>query len=515
MVKVIQTADLDQRALSALPHNHKEWIYNGLDCCVTLEVLHATKSQLDKVSRGTYEFSKALQGPVMDMQLCGLKVDNTQRQLVLSEYQNLIRRLEKNLDRIVLEGIGVELNWRSPKQLAELLYDIIQVPEVKKRNAQGRYARTVNRDALEKLTNYLYAEPICNHILALRDLDKKRQFLETGIDADGRMRCNFNISGTKTGRLASSMSDYSTGTNLQNVDKELRSVFIADPGHKFCNIDLEQADSRNLGAICWNLLVESHGPEFAGKYLDACESEDLHVAVCKMVYDEVKWTGDYKQDRALADQIFYRDMSYRDTTKRLGHGSNYEGQPKTMSKHTKIPESNIKVFQKNYFNEFACIPEYHKWVRKQLLSFGNITTLLGRRRYFFGRAKDPRTIREAVAYSPQSMTADQVDQGMLNIWQNKAVQVLVQVHDSILFQYPEAMEDEIVPWAVEQMTINIPLLKDRMFAVPVEAKTGWNWGDYDKRDPKKNPGGLKDYDGTDTRDRPALIERKRLSIRDV
>jgi hypothetical protein len=119
-----------------------------------------------------------------------------------------------------------------------------------------------------------------------RDLGKSIGFLETAIDPDGRIRSDLKIAGTVTGRFASSITDFGTGTNLQNVTESLRSVFVADPGYKFANLDLEQGDSRNVGAICWNLFCDN--PDWdertAGAYLDACESGDLHTTVAKMAY---------------------------------------------------------------------------------------------------------------------------------------------------------------------------------------------------------------------------------------
>src|SRR5690606_25543595 len=103
-----------------------------------------------------------------------------------------------------------------------------------------------------------------------------------GIDPDGYMRSSFNIAGTNTGRLASSGNDFGSGTNMQNIDRTLKEIFIAEPGWKFANLDLGQADSRNIGANCWNTFVESHGEKFAGAYLDACEGPDLHTTVCRM-----------------------------------------------------------------------------------------------------------------------------------------------------------------------------------------------------------------------------------------
>jgi len=306
MARIINTAELTQ--YSQLDRNTTDWVYNGLDACVTLEIRDKLLPQLTNVTGSTYNFSRALQGPILEMMMRGVLVHEGRRQEVLASYRMTIRRLADQLTRIVKEGIGFQPTetkgtsewWRSPAQLKNLFYDVMKLPAVRKRNAKGVWAPTVDRDALEKLDGYFIAGPVTQHLLVLRELDKKRGFLETGIDPDGRIRTNFNIAGTNTGRLASSMSDFGTGTNLQNVDRELRSVFVADPGWKFANLDLEQGDARNVGAILWNLFVEKYGEQFAGAYLDACESGDLHTYVCRMSRRDLPWTGDLAADRKVA-----------------------------------------------------------------------------------------------------------------------------------------------------------------------------------------------------------------------
>jgi DNA polymerase-1 len=447
------------------------------------------------------------------MTVRGLLVDQDRRYRVLADVQTSITRLANNLDHIIREGIGTSISWRSPVQLSNLLYNVLNIPAKRKRTAQGMRP-TVNREALEHLSaNYLLAEPICVHLLALRDLDKKRQLLETGIDSDGRMRTNFNIAGTNTGRLASAISDFGTGTNLQNIDRELRSIFIADSGMKFANLDLEQADARNVGSICWNLFIQSHGQSFAGAYLDACESGDLHTTVCRMAWHNLEWGGDPSAFRRVADQIAYRSLSYRDLAKKLGHGTNYFGTPRTMARHTKVDRGTVEDFQRNYFNAFPAIgsfdrndhtkPNWHNRVRRSLREDSYLTTLLGRRRYFFGRWNDDETLRAAIAYVPQSMTADEIDTGLLRLFRARRVQLLVQVHDSILIQFPEEQQDEIVPWALNELRIHIPLEQGRDFTVPTEAKVGWNWADVSS----DNPDGLIKWKNGDSRKRSTPIER--------
>lgn len=501
MAKIIDTSQLRENKLAGelLSPDHNHWIYNGLDCTVTYEVNDVLSSMMDDTARGTYEFSKSLQGPVLEMCQRGILVNQLKRKRVLAEMREKLSQLEAQFQRLVVEGVGVPyLNWRSPTQLNSFLYDAMNLPVQKSRKANGTYGPSSDRTAIEKLSQYFIAEPICSHLLALRDLGKSIGFLETGIDPDGRMRTDLKIAGTVTGRFSSSESEFSgTGTNLQNVTERLRSVFVADPGFKFANIDLEQGDSRNVGALCWELFCESPNwnERTAGAYLDACESGDLHTTVTKMTFTNLPWGT--APDREIAEQLFYRHFDYRYTSKKLGHGSNYLGQPPQLSLQSKVPLRFVKEFQPKYFSAFPCIPAWHENVQYRLDHFGQLTTPFGRRRYFFGRAKEKETLRQAVAHEGQSMTSDEINRAILNLWRGNRVQLLMQVHDSILFQFPAEQEDEIIPWALEEMKVYLELKKGRRFYVPAEAKTGWNWGNWSE----DNPDGLKKFKGSDSRSR--------------
>jgi len=303
------------------------------------------------------------------------------------------------------------------------------------------------------------------------------------------------------------MSDFGTGTNLQNVDRELRSVFASDQGWKFANLDLEQGDARNVGAICWELFVDKYGEDYAGSYLDACESGDLHTATCRMAWANLPWTGNLKQDKEIAEQIAYRQDSYRQLAKKLGHATNYYVTPRTAASHTKLPQPLVEEFQYKYFQAYPVIgsfdhdptlPNWHNYVRSELHTSHSLTTMFGRRRFFSGRAFEDDTLREAIAYEPQSMTADEIDLGILALWRAHRIHLLVQVHDSILIQYREEEEAEVLPWALETLKTRLILKRGREFVVPTEAKIGWNWGDFDA---KTNPDGLVKWKGQDSRER--------------
>ena len=519
MAKIIYTDEMEEG--QALTPDHTSWVYNGLDTVITYEVLDEIKPQLDKVTGAVYRMALAKQAPVMEMSIRGLLVDQETRNEKIALFQRQLDKVESQLRRLCIEVWDFDINWRSPKQVNNLLYGVLGLPAIRKRNSKGEMAPTTGRDAIERLAHNFYAEPICNHLLALRDLGKKLGFLKTGIDSDGRMRSGFNIAGTRTGRLSSSMSEFGTGTNTQNVDRDLREVFIADPGMIFVNIDLEQADSRNVGAICWNLFVESHGPEFAGAYLDACESGDLHTTVCRMAWTMLDWPADQTKWREVADQVAYRNLSYRDLSKRLGHGTNYYGQPRTMAKHSKVDVRVIEDFQRAYFGAFPCIQEWHQYVKDELKRSATLDTLLGRRRIFFGRHNADETLREAIAYAPQGSTAEEIDEGYYQVWRAfgpDQVQLLVQVHDSILLQIPYDQVNTLVPQILDTMQVELTLKQGRKFTVPLEAKVGWNWGDVKYKDGKAvgNLKGLDKWKGREDRQPPARLNPlKRNRVRNL
>lgn len=480
-MRIIQTQTLQPSSLS---RDDSLYVYNGLDCMITYEVLDALLPQLTPTTHKTYEFSRALQGPILEMNARGVLIDKQRRDQVLADYRKDINRLADQLNAILRDGIGWDYEltknrknpWPSDQQLQDLFYNVMGLPVQKIRGTDG-YRPTVNRDALEKLEHYFYAEPIVRHLLSLRDVGKKISFLSTSVDADGRLRTSFNIAGTTTGRLASSYSDFGTGTNLQNVENKLRSVFIADPGYKFCNIDLEQSDSRAVGAIHWNLFRDP-------SYLDACESGDLHTSVSRIAFRHLPFTGELAADRGIANGNFYREFSYRDASKRLGHGTNYQGQPDKMSRATHIPIGDIIRFQKEYLTAFPAFKLWWEWVEGQIKTVQKLETFLGRQRHFFGHWRDSETIRQAIAYEPQSVTADTINRGMLRVWRTNTVQLLLQVHDSILFQFKENEEDTVVPRMLDLVQQTAELKEGRPFLIPAEAKTGWNWADT----PPKNEG---------------------------
>lgn len=490
-MKIIHTADRHSQTWTKL---ERDWIYNGLDVTVTREIFDVIHPQLGPETGATYAFSRALQGPILDMRLRGILVDRGRVDEVVDELYAKLDQLYDQLNRIVSEGLDFpDFNWTSNNDLQTLFYSILRIPPRKER---GRI--TVNEAALDKIrAAYPIARQLVSHILAMRGIQKRISVLRTPLDADGRIRTSYNIAGTSTGRLSSSESEFGTGGNLQNIEEALRSIFIADPGMKFAKFDAKSGESYVVGAIEWNLFGD-------GLFLDALESGDIHTAVARLVWPELPWTGDIKRDKSIAEQPFYRHHTYRFMCKKLGHGSNYGGQPFTLAQQTHLPISIVEEFQPRYFEAFPAHQQWQARVAADLLNRGYLISFMGRKRWFHGRRNDAATIREAIAYDPQSSLSDIVERACLRIWNQIPNVILVaNDHDALTFAYPEAEEDTIVPALHAALPERIELKNDRILEIPYDCKTGWNRGDFDKDDPTKNPEGLKDFHGHDDRRRQA------------
>lgn len=491
---IIETSDLTPRSVALMHEMERHQIYNGLDCAVTSEVFDVLHRQTNGNFPPIYNFAMKLQGPMMDMMLRGWAINESERQLAIRELERKSDRLYSILDQFAHAIWDRGLNPRSTQQLQAFFYDHMQLTK-EWTSKKGVKSLSMDRETLEKLHKHILARPFLNTILAIRDVQKELEVFKTQIGPDGRFHFSLNIAGTETGRLSSSSDAFGNGRNIQNIDRKLRRMFVADKGKKLCGIDLEQAESREVG---WQsgILFDDW------TYLDACYAGDLHTITCRMIWPNLQWTGDLVTDKAIAETKFYREFTYRDFSKRGGHGSNYYGTPFTMARHLKVPTQFMVDFQNNYFSAFPGIQQFHRYIAQTIQRTNELTTPWGRKREFFGRTSDDTTLREAIAYIPQSSTADRMNTGLYEVWkQMPEVQLLAQVHDAIYFQYDEdADEAAIVARALNLIDIRLKH-KNRELIVPGEAKVGWNWGDYND-DPKRgrlNLDGLKKFKIADNR----------------
>jgi DNA polymerase I-like protein with 3'-5' exonuclease and polymerase domains len=491
-VTTIQTELIGQFAQS--PHDTYQ-TYCGLDTCLTHEILSTIKETFsrrlaDPIGPGLiYQFERALQGPYLEIMQRGFRVDDLGRRAAAEQLRQKRDALQLLLNRFAEATWGKGLNPRSPPQLKEFFFEAMRLPEVWL-SKKGVKKLSTDREALEKLEHYLHARPFVQIILAIRDTAKQLEVFETGIDPDFRFRAGYNIAGTETGRPSSSENAFGTAGNALNIPSGLRYVFEADPGMKMCVIDLEQVEARDVGFFIGCLFGD-------WKFLDNCESGDLHTNNAKLVWPELPWTGHPREDRAIADQIYYRDMSYRDLAKRGSHLSNYSGTAWTAARSLKTPLPVLEEFQARYCRgryghktlpdidpAFPGIPRYWQWVAQQLQTTQKLITPFGRERHFFGRPNDDATLREAIAYLPQSTTADRMNLGLWRVWHKMPqVELLAQTYDSITFQYDAQREAQVIPQALELIRVELRSPCARSYVVPGEAKVGWNWGPQSASNP--------------------------------
>lgn len=497
MALIVNTKSQD---FTKLDNEQNEWVYNSLDCCVTSEVWEEMTKTVQPFTWPSYNFVRGMQGPALTMALRGMKIDVGKRNQWIREYEIRVEKLQKQLDKMADAVWGMPLNPRSPDQLKMFFYSTMRLPEQMKYDKQKKMrVVSCDRKALEALEVYFHARPFIKHILRIRDYSKKIATLKTGLDNDNRMRTSYNVCGTETGRWSSNENAFGTGTNFQNWTDELREIFVADQGYKMAYIDGEQAESRVVAYLS--------GDE---NYIRACESGDLHTAVAQMVWPDLGWTGDLREDRAIAEQKCYRDFSYRDLSKRLGHGTNYRGKAITMAKILGLEVKVIEKFQYDYFSVFRGIDHWHHRVAEELQTYGFLTTPLGRTRYFLSRLWDDDTLKEAIAFLPQSTIGEIINEGLYRVWQQFDLpgkdyewhtQCLAQVHDAILVQYPDVgaeHESAIITKLKKTMEVPIPI-NGRVLVIPANCEgTGWNWRKYHE---KKNPQGLKKWSGNETRTR--------------
>lgn len=472
MARIISTRDLkalvDNHELSEAGRLH---VYCCLDSAVTREVWDEQEQSADRSPETEliYKFEMAQQVVALDMMLRGLRVDRYEQKLVLDSLQAKMDRVKEVLNRLANMAWGRDLNPMSPVQQKDFFYKFMGLPPNWSRD-KGESKLTVNEEALRKLGNYFYAKPYVNCILRYKEFHALAKVLRAGVDSDGRMRFSFNVGGTSTGRWSSSKNVANYGTNAQNLTPEVRGMFVADKGWKLANLDLERAESFGVGYLS--------GDE---NYIAACLSSDIHTAVAKMIWKNLPWTGDEVKNRALCEELMFDPLhSYRFMSKTSGHAKNYRESPFAHAIRLRITRALAEQFERDYYSTFPGIPLWHLDVQKVLQDCATLYTPMGRRRVFFERLDDDSTLRKAIAHLPQSLIADILNFGLLRIWHHMVkaslpIRLLLQVHDSILFGYPEGRED-LVERARELLKVPIKI-GERIMTIPVEAKVGYNWRD--------------------------------------
>ncbi len=464
--------------------------YNGLDCCTTREIRDVQEKELAEF--GTTDVLKmemATVEPLLKMMWRGVRIDTDLRKALHEQYTKEVANLQAALDI----AAGGSVNVKSPKQMLELLYDKLKLPQ-KRHRASGNL--TANKDAIVELAEK-HSHPVLHIILQIR---QRRDFIERYLDAklgpDGRMHCSYDPTGTRTGRLASRASIDGSGTNLQNIPvrrpegEAIRRMFLADSGKVLIARDYSQAEARLVAQFANCLpLIELFGDPNRDVHTENA-SRIFGRAVAKLITDG----GDVSDDeRYLAKKVIHAS-NYGMGEHRLVQVVN-EDAPYTG---VRIDVRQAKMLIQKYFMMYPEIREvFWKGVEQELRYTRTLTTPFGRKRMFFGRW-DEKLLREAYAYKPQSTVGDLGTMALVNCYhqiekQVPGAELLLQVHDAIYMQCWEK-DVEMVAGMMEQ-AMNIPItVNDRTFTIPTDCKVGRNWGSRPKKNPEANPNGLVSLD---------------------
>jgi DNA polymerase-1 len=361
--------------------------------------------------------------------------------------------------------------------VGHLLHDILEVPE--QTNKKGDFG-SWDDDVLERVgRKYPEHAWITDGVRSYRGFKKQIGFLQVRLSELDCLHSSTNVGAAWTGRFSSSKDPFKRGTNVQNVAPKHRHIFVARPGKKLGYLDLSQSDSR--------VVAYDAGDE---AYIAAHESGNVHVHAARIFFPEVDWTGDDKLDKVICKETplpWDDDHTYYDQSKRNQHGLNFGLGARGLAMHTHCP---VKQGEAAYERYFAWAPKVKAWQREkreELQRTGVLTTPLERRCQFFGRLKDPHTIRQAISFIPQGMTADIINIGLWSVWKEMdpwTVQLLAQVHDAILFEYDEEEEETVIPRVLALLRVPVRMRDDRIMVIPVEAELGWNWGHRTKDNPR-------------------------------
>jgi len=470
-VITVKTEDLASYLRTCTP-DAQLWIYNGFDVLLPPEIFSEVQSRMSENQLHTYAFQKALQGPAFSMMQNGVRVDLLLLARELKRAKASREELSGYVRSLAIAAWGDGINVDSPAQMCDLFYLSPNGFQCSKQftGTGAKRHLTCERKALEKVHDiHYYTRPLIKAIWALKDVSKEIEFLERGVEDDGRVHCSFNITGTETGRWSSSKNPWGRGANFQNQGEKTRSIYLADEGYIFAYPDLSQAESRAVAYYSGDQ-----------NYIRAVNSGDLHTQVAKLVWPELNWPNDNgKGDRAIADKPYYRHFTYRDISKRGGHALNYLGTVWTIAKHLNITEEQAQDFTDRYFMAFPGIRAWHDRVQIELQAKGCLSTALQRERMFFGRLDDKETLKEAIAFLPQSLISDILKIGVLYIWREyelkrRWAKMLGDLHDGQLMLIKKIHLDECAPEMINLMQMKVQMPHGVM-TIPVDFTIGYRW----------------------------------------
>lgn len=222
----------------------------------------------------------------------------------------------------------------------------------------------------------------------------------------------------------------------------VRKLFVPDPGNVIADVDLDRAD---LQVVVWEA-----GDKDLKQMLR--EGADIHSENAKTL--------------GISRQL----------AKSWVHGTNYGGSPFTMARTCGVTVKEAERMQRRWFAAHPGIHQWHRRTEESLMRTREVRNRFGFRRYYFDRIES--VLPQALAWIPQSTVANVINIGWQRVIEKlyPEVEVLLQVHDSLVLQWSWRKDREIRPKVRDALLVEIPY--EDPLTIPVGLKTSLtSWGD--------------------------------------
>ena len=375
----------------------------------------------------------------------------------LSEFGEELKKEQTKLTDEIYSLAGHEFNINSPKQLAVVLFEELELKALKKTKS----GYSTNAEVLEKLK---LAHPIVEKILEYRKIAKLNStYVEGLISAidkrDGKIHSSFNQTVTVTGRISS------TEPNLQNIPvrtqlgREMRKMFIAkSEDYVLIDADYSQIELRVLAHISEDEnMIESFNSDF-----------DIHSSTAAKIFG-------VKKDEVTSEM--------RSAAKAINFGLVYGMGEFSLSQDLKISLKRAKEYIQDYLGSYPKVQKYMKETVEFAKENGYVTTMFGRRRdipEIKASNFQVRSFGERVALNTpvQGSAADIIKLAMINVFnrlneENLKSKLILQVHDELIIEAPKEEVDKVCALLREEMEKATKLL----VPLKVDMKVGRSWFD--------------------------------------
>lgn len=439
--------------------------YASEDADVPLRLKPLLEERLEEMSLET--LNETVEVPLVevlaDMEYEGVRVDPARLAELSARYGDRLKELEIEIEELA----GHPLNIASPKQLAQVLFQELKLPVVKK----TKTGPSTDVDVLAQLSDQ---HPLPAKIIEHRQFSKLKNTYVDALPAmihpeTGRVHASFNQVVAATGRLSSS------DPNLQNIPirtqegREIRSAFVAGPnGWKLLAADYSQIELRILAHY-------SEDPALCEAF---ARDEDIHTLVASQVFgvDQAEVTPEMRRKaKAVNFGIIYGQSSFG------------------LAKSLCISTEEAATFIDAYFARYSGVGEFFSETLTQCNRLGYVSTLLGRRRAIQGVrmpvsagagfesfSRRPLNLPERTAVNTviQGSAADMIKLAMISIarrlrQEQRLSKMILQIHDELVFEVPADELETIADLVSHEMRTVLPL----RVPLKVDIKSGSNWAE--------------------------------------